>query len=1025
MIRVSSRSRSAAMRRSSFLATLASVLVVSTAAHAGASPTPGVWYGNVGEHPVIACIEAGRAAYYYPGQPADISLGIADGTWTETSQGKPTGRWTVDEQSLELSQGNRIAGTWRDARGGHAQDFELLFLIADDAACAGATYRQALLPPDEPRLSLPLPPATGQVAASGEAAAVVQPDGDLWTWGRNLPPKRFGSGFLRVALGRTHWVALKADGSLWGWGSNYSGQLGGATVSGDPPAHMGDDYVSVAASDDYSVAVRKDGTLWSWGGAQHSGKGELLETLKSRPRLMGKDYVSVVAGDGAFAAFKVDGSMWMWGGGIPPIGSQGSWFYGQYGHEALPRFVTRDFASVSIGSVELAVRRDGTLVAWGGSRWGALGDGRMDAFTVKPIEIGSGFVQAVGGDLQSAAVKADGTLWLWGGNQLGLFGDCTRTSHPAPVQVGDGVVQAALGAEFLVAMKKDGSVWTWGWPWDGDQMETPRACRKPARVVFGDGVSRWDSPVGPAVRLQLPLPKGSGDIVSIAAGESHSAMVMADGSLWTWGSNEFGQLATGTTDSRRVPQRVGGDFVEVSTDFNHTLALKKDGSLWHWGVDLWRRLSANFAATKDKALAPTQAFPGTTRLLHSGPQFERGLGLAKDGAILDWGYFSMTSDKPTPFGTGVREIAAGPFGSNALRTDGSLWVMEQYPVRPPPRQIGRDFVQVVRDNDDHAFGLKSDGSLWSWGANGLGQLGDGTHEGRGDPVRIGGGFVQVATGRFHGIALASDGSVWTWGDNEDGAIGDGTTVARLAPVKVATGFVKVAAGDHHNLAVKADGTLWAWGNNEDGQLGDGTTTRRLVPVQVWPPVPAGPAAATKRPTAIREVRVGAEFACAVYRDGAMKCWGNNHDGQLGNDRHLDVNPLPIAVENPDAVRAALAVRPPRRFDCAVKAKDCARIEARQSFLRGAKSIVQGDDVQCGLMPDGKVRCGKAEGLSYPMYVVEGIDDAVQVDLGCALLADGRVKCWGGNRHGERGNGAASDWPPVSDYRSVATPVSGL
>jgi hypothetical protein len=77
------------------------------------------------------------------------------------------------------------------------------------------------------------------------------------------------------------------------------------------------------------------------------------------------------------------------------------------------------------------------------------------------------------------------------------------------------------------------------------------------------------------------------------------------------------------------------------------------------------------------------------------------------------------------------------------------------------------------------------------------------------------------------------------------------------------------------------------------------------------------------------------------------------------------------------------------------------------------------------MPDGKVRCGKDEARSYPKFVVEGIDDAVQIDLGCALLADGRVKCWGGNSHGERGTGSVDPWPPMSDYRNVATPVAGL
>ncbi|MDB5951902.1 MAG: regulator of chromosome condensation [Massilia sp.] len=1007
------------------IASIALGLSISTAV-ADTTAKPGVWYGTLGIYPIIVCIESGKAAYYYPGQSADIDLDVKNGKWIETSHGETTGQWTIKEEPT------RIEGIWRKPRGKVTQPINLNKLGDFPSACSSAVYRQALLLPDEPRLSLPLP-QSGQVAALRHTAAVVKPNGELWMWSENQrQPKLVGKDYLRVALGAYHTVAIKADGSLWGWGSNVQGQLGGADVNGDQPVHMGDGFVAVAANEAYSLAVRKDGTLWSWGGAAQGTKGELLDTLK-KPQLMGKSFVSVSAGDASFAALKSDGSLWMWGrdnDGQLGFGSEGSWHHRQYGYENLPALVSRDFAAVSAGYAHTAaVRSDGTLWTWGHGTWGKLGNGSEGEGSRVPVNIGSGYVLAVAGYLNSAALKADGSLWLWGGNQLGMFGDCTTKTHSKPVQVGTGFMQAALGADFLVALKPDGSVWTWGWSWDGDQMDTPRACRKPAKVVFGDGVNAWDKAAAEPIRMKLAEPRGSGDVVSIAAGESHSAMARANGSLWTWGSNEYGQLATGTTAYRNLPERSGNDVAEVYTDANHTLALKKDGSLWRWGAIGSQYPHGDLPISNNAAIAPVKVFSGTVRLLHSGYQMGRGLGLSSDGAILDWLYYWDSLKQPVEFGRDVREIAAARFRSYAIRTDGSLWELEQYPVKPPPKQVGKDFVHVV-SGADHAYGIKADGSLWAWGENNMHQLGDGTRATQADPVKIGSGFVQVATGRFHGIALASDGSVWTWGDNETGVIGDGTTVAHPKPVKIGTGFVKIAAGDYHNLALKANGTLWAWGNNEDGQLGDGTHARRPAPIQVYPPVADRKAAvpATAMRSSVTSVRTGLVYSCAFYRDDSAKCWGSNGEGQLGNDRRLGQNPKPIAVDNKEMLLNRLASGTSRRLACtAAQAKQCARIEAKHPFLRGARMIVDDSTLLCALMKNGKIRCSYQPTVSSEKFVVDGVHDAVQFDFsyghGCALQADGRVKCWGDNSHGELGNGTIVT--SHSNYRRVATEVVEL
>jgi alpha-tubulin suppressor-like RCC1 family protein len=140
--------------------------------------------------------------------------------------------------------------------------------------------------------------------------------------------------------------------------------------------------------------------------------------------------------------------------------------------------------------------------------------------------------------------------------------------------------------------------------------------------------------------------------------------------------------------------------------------------------------------------------------------------------------------------------------------------------------------------ESFSLALKSDGTIWAWGENAIGQLGDGTTTERHTPVQVGtpplGEVTAVAAGQGHNLALRSDGTVWAWGLNARGELGDGTTTDRLTPVQVQnlSGIKAIGAGDNHSLAVRSDGTVWAWGFNIRGQLGDGTTTDRHTPVQV-------------------------------------------------------------------------------------------------------------------------------------------------------------------------------------------------
>ena len=346
-----------------------------------------------------------------------------------------------------------------------------------------------------------------------------------------------------------------------------------------------------------------------------------------------------------------------------------------------------------------------------------------------------------------------------------------------------GVTMVAGGILHTLALQNDGTVWAWGSNNQGQ---------------LGDGTR--NKQLAP-VQVQ-----GLSPVVAIDAGSYHSLVVKNDGTVWTWGANSNGQLGDGTKNDRLTPIQVQGlsSVVAVDAGLHHNLALKSDGTVWAWGPNNLGQLGDG---TNDERLTPVQV-QGLSSVVSISANRERSLAIKNDGTVWAWGW-----DDYGTLGDGYPEIN-----------------------RSTPVQVQNlSSVVAIDAGFYHNLALKSDGTVWAWGHNYYGQLGDETAKIRYTPVQVQGlgSVVDIAAGLSHSLAVKSDGTVWAWGSNDSGQLGDGT-LGHSTPAQV-QGLSSVAAissGHWHSFAIENDGTVWAWGKNWTGQLGDGTTKERLTPIQI-------------------------------------------------------------------------------------------------------------------------------------------------------------------------------------------------
>lgn len=634
----------------------------------------------------------------------------------------------------------------------------------------------------------------------------------------------------------------------------------------------------------------------------------------------------------------------------------------------------------------------------------------------------------VASDYNACALTQAGAVYCWGTSVLGLGAQYGLQPRLVPGAV-SGVADIALGNAHGCLLTSGGAVKCWG------------GANSDGQLGYGRVESFSDGTLKDVIGL-------SSGVVAIGAGGNTSCAVKGDGLAYCWGGNRSGQLGIGNTQNMSVPVTVTGalsNVVGISTAgvFNgHTCALTGAGTAWCWGANGFGQLG-NGANTNRTAPVQVSALSGVSALAVA----EFGTCALVGGGVKCWGArlgASGSDNVPADvsgLGSGVGQLALSSghacvgmsaggvqcLGYNGMGQLGNGSFNDSATPVSVPGLGGVTAVAVGQSGLFEGFScaVANGTEIVCWGDNMYGRLGNGTPTYRTKPAEVVGlsGALDIGLGEQHTCAVVNPGTVKCWGGNDFGALGDGAARYELTPRTVSLvnpplsldGSTAIASNAFKNCVLRPT-AITCWGSsppvlssltsipsqisvaghscavfgggikcigfNSDGQLGNGSTTTNNT---TWSDV-------IGLGSGVAKVATGGFSTCALLTSGAVKCWGNNSHGQLGDGTNTDRStPVDVSGISAGAVDIAVGIR-----------HACAALSDG-----GVKCWGDNGEGQLGVEP-----AGFQQSRNTPA-IVTGVGGVVKAAAGsyhtCALTGGGAVTCWGNNNAGELGIGFASNY----------------